>query len=116
MNMATKLKTYERFDAATRGIDAYAIAFKGEIIGRVVFKHGNTCRCFAQVWNTGMGEGIARGHGFDRSTEAFEHALIKIRYDAEKDDPKACMHVRRWRELFQGKQASAERWDNRLLS
>jgi hypothetical protein len=111
--MTADKKTYERFDAATKGIDAYAITYEDKHVGRVVFKHGSACRCFAQVWGTTMGEGTARGHGFDRLTEAFENAMATISLKEEKD-PVAIEHVNAWRRAAADAGNTNKHWDNRL--
>ena len=47
---------YDKFDAATRAFEAYAILRDGKPVGRIVIKFGNAATAYVQVW------GVADGH------------------------------------------------------
>lgn len=77
-------QVYERFDAATRGMSAYAITQgrDGPIVGRLVTvasKSNASTRAFLQLWGAVMVEARATGHGYDRRGAAFALAFDKLR-------------------------------------
>jgi hypothetical protein len=69
---------YDRFDAATRSIDGYALLWHGRPAGRLVFKHGAACTAYLQLWGAAMVSARVTGGGFDRSTAALENAAAKL--------------------------------------
>lgn len=68
---------YCEFDKATQDLAAWAILNKGEIVAKVVRKtggrsspHGLTVRAYVHVLGLPMVRGIARGGGYDMTSEA----------------------------------------------
>lgn len=75
------MDVYEKFDAAFRGISAYAILRDGKPVGRVAIKHGGRCVVYLQAWGAPMVTASAGGGGYDRATAAMEKAATKLACD-----------------------------------
>ena len=76
--------TYERFDAATRTMSAYAITLgrKGPNVGRLVTvasKSNASVRAYMQFWGAPMVDAQATGYGYDKQGAAFALAFDKLR-------------------------------------
>lgn len=71
-------KVYKQYETATKAISGYAILYKGEYIGKVVFKRGN-CRvtCYAHIHGLTMTRGIANGGGYDMNSASVAQAISK---------------------------------------
>lgn len=106
---------YEEFDRATGRLAAHAI-FKGsQPVGRIVFKHGGSCRAFVQVWGAPMVIGRAFGGGYDRETESVRLAVAAMHPPAADIlGPRAAPEIERWRVAMSGD--SGEGWRHRLES
>ena len=112
-------KVYTRFDKAVGGaqLEAFVIAHSGQIIGRVVLKHGNQVTAFVQVWGLPMVSGYARGHGYDRATAAIQSAGSKYLDDAHfGEDLKRFMNTPKGSLVDQIStiRDDGQRWDDQL--
>lgn len=81
--MTLQDKTYERFDRATKNLQAYCIigsidGSPNRSIGRIVIKYGAICRAFVHIWNHPMIEGTASGYGYDKESAAVSNAIGKM--------------------------------------
>lgn len=104
---------YAQFDAATRNLEAYAILKDGDMVGRVVFRHGNQCTCFAQLWGLSMARGWARGYGYDKASAAFEAAASRIHAtDLVTPLPRDLTHLEAWHRAVKGQEG--DNWRRRL--
>lgn len=81
------MSTYDKFDAAFRGVSAYAILKDGKPVGRAVFKHGGRCTVYFQAWGAAMVTASAGGGGYDRATAAVESAAAEIICDDDSAWP-----------------------------
>jgi len=64
-----------------RKVEALAITYQGEIVGRVLFRHsGALCTCWLQVNGAAMVQGYARGFNYDKRNSAFLSALGSMRW------------------------------------
>jgi hypothetical protein len=79
----TTMDVYEKFDAAFRGISAYAILRDGKPVGRVAIKHGGRCTVYLQAWGAPMVTAYAGGGGYDRATAAMEKAASLLACDVD---------------------------------
>jgi hypothetical protein len=105
-------QVYDRFDAATRNISAYAFLLDGKPAGRVVLKHGNAVTAFFQVWGAEMATGRAGGGGYDRGTAAVLGAVAKLPTEVAHD-PHASEALRRIRDAF-AKGRDGSRWTSTI--
>ena len=105
---------YERFDQATARIQAWAILYRGEYVGRVFIKNSERCTAYVQIFGAQMQSGWANGHGYDRHTAAVEVAAKKLKQlQHPDDDPKARAILGEFqRAIAEG--AEGEHWDRRL--
>ena len=101
---------HDAFDKAIGDLRAYAIAWEGEIIGRIIFRFGNAATCYAQVWGNEMTTGRATGYGYDKASTAFCKAAERmLAADAESGE-----HVNRWKACAAAREG--QQWDARLRS
>lgn len=102
---------YEQFDAATKGISGYAILWKGEFIGKVIFKRGN-CRVYAytHVHGISMERGIANGGGYDMKSAAFSAAINKTAVP-KLEDKNVYKHIERFKKAVKD---DGQHWDSAL--
>ncbi len=76
--------TRAQFDRLTRNISAYVVAYRGEMMAKVVFierdagQDGTHVRCFIHVLGHHMIEGEDTGGGYDIWTAAFVDASKKF--------------------------------------
>ena len=64
-----------------RKVEAFAITYQSEIVGRILFRHsGALCTCWAQVNGADMVQGYARGFNYDKRNTAFLSALGSMRW------------------------------------
>ena len=67
-----------------RKVEAFAITYQSEIVGRVLFKHSETlCACWIQVNGADMVQGIARGFNYDKRNSAFLSALGSMNWGVD---------------------------------
>lgn len=103
---------YDQYATATKAISGYAILFKGEYIGKVVFKRGN-CRvtCYAHIHGLVMTKGIAKGGGYDMNSAAVYAAMQNAMKRLKKDDPIASKYVEG---IYSATKNDGQHWDNAL--
>lgn len=75
---------YEKFGKLTKNLTAYCVAYRGSMIGKVVFverdagQEGTRVICFIHVLGHCMIEGEASGGGYDIWSAAFSNACEKF--------------------------------------
>lgn len=70
---------YDRFDAATRNISAYAILKDGHHVANIVLKYGNAVTAYVHYLGLEMTAGRACGGGYDRASAAVIDAARKTK-------------------------------------
>lgn len=69
---------YDKFDAATRAFEAYALLRDGKPVGRIVIKFGNAATAYVQVWGAPMATGGATVYGYDKASSAVMAAICNM--------------------------------------
>lgn len=83
--------TRTQFERLTRNISAYAVAYRGEMVGKVVFierdagQDGTHVRCFIHILGHHMIEGEAKGGGFDIWSAAYANACENFDMDIARE-------------------------------